>query len=91
MDTKTRPMVIGFCCSAFDLLHAGHVASLKEAKTQCDYLIAALHIDPSTDRKEKNKPVESTLERFIKLQGCRYVDEIIPYDNEEDLQLAGDN
>lgn len=75
----------GFTCSAFDLLHAGHIVMLEEAKTQCDYLIVGLHTNPQIDRPEKNKPIQSTLERFIQLKGCRFVDEIIPYDTEEDL------
>lgn len=78
-------MIKGFTCSAFDLLHAGHVAMLEEAKTQCDYLIVGLHTDPSIDRPEKNRPIQSTFERFIQLNGCKYVDEIIPYDTEQDL------
>jgi len=78
-------MKIGFTCSAFDLLHSGHVAMLEEAKTQCDYLIVGLHTNPQIDRPQKNKPVQSTLERFIQLKGSKFVDEIIPYDTEEDL------
>jgi glycerol-3-phosphate cytidylyltransferase len=78
-------MIKGFTCSAFDLLHAGHVSMLEEAKTQCDYLIAGLHTNPQTDRPEKNKPVQSVFERYIQLKGCKYVDEIIPYETEEDL------
>lgn len=76
---------IGFTASAFDLLHAGHVAMLLESKQNCDYLICGLHIDPSMERPEKNKPVQSVVERFLQLQGCRYVDEIIPYQTEADL------
>jgi len=76
---------IGFTCSAFDLFHAGHVAMLKEARTVCDYLIVGLQTDPSVDRPEKNKPVQSIVERYVQVQGCRYVDEIIPYESEEDL------
>lgn len=75
----------GFTCSAFDLLHAGHVAMLEEAKSKCDYLIVGLHTDPTIDRPEKNKPVQSVLERFWQLRGCKYVDDIIPYDTEKDL------
>lgn len=75
----------GFTCSCFDFLHAGHVVMLKEAKTQCDYLIVGLQTDPTIDRREKNKPIQTTLERFLQLEGCKYVDEIIPYDTEEDL------
>lgn len=78
-------MIKGFTCSAFDLLHAGHVAMLEEAQTQCDYLIVGLHTNPQIDRPQKNKPVQSTFERFLQLKACKFVDEIIPYDTEEDL------
>lgn len=77
---------VGFTCSVFDLLHSGHVAMLQEAKSQCDYLIVGLQVDPSGDRKDKNAPVQSLVERYIQLQGCRYVDEIIPYQNEKELE-----
>jgi glycerol-3-phosphate cytidylyltransferase len=70
----------GFTCGAFDLLHAGHVVMLKEAKQNCDHLIVGLQTDPSIDRKEKNKPIQSIYERAIK-----YVDEILPYDTEQSL------
>lgn len=79
-------MKIGFTCSAFDLLHAGHVQMLREAKDQCDYLICGLQIDPSIDRAEKNAPVQTIVERYTQLKGVRYVDEIIPYRTEEDLE-----
>lgn len=75
----------GFTASAFDLLHTGHVAMLEEARAQCDYLIVGLHTDPTIDRDFKNKPVQTTFERFMQLKGCKFVDEIIPYDTEEDL------
>lgn len=78
-------MKIGFTCSCFDLFHAGHVLMLKEAKQHCDYLIVGLQTDPTIDRAEKNKPVQSITERFIQLEACRYVDEIVPYATEEDL------
>jgi len=78
-------MRIGFTCSCFDLFHAGHLMMLKEAKTQCDHLIIGLQTDPTIDRPEKNKPVQSVLERFIQVQACRYVDEIIPYATEKEL------
>lgn len=77
---------IGFTCSTFDLCHAGHIAMLEEAKGQCDYLIVGLQIDPTIDRSTKNKPVESIVERYIRLRGCKYVDEIIPYSTERDLE-----
>lgn len=79
-------MKIGFTCSAFDLLHAGHILMLQEAKTQCDYLIVGLQIDPSIDRPEKNAPIQSITERYIQLKAVKYVDEIIPYATEDDLK-----
>lgn len=78
-------MIIGFTCSAFDLLHAGHVIMLKECKAQCDYLIVGLHTDPSIDRPQKHKPIETVEERMIRLKGCKYVDKIVTYDTEVDL------
>ena len=78
-------MSIGFTCGAFDLLHAGHVVMLKEAKENCDYLIVGLQTDPSIDRQQKNQPVQSIYERFIQLNAIQYVDEVIPYDTEESL------
>mgnify|MGYP001474018666 FL=1 len=79
-------MIIGLTASTFDLLHAGHVAMLREAKTQCDYLICALQVDPSIDRAEKNPPVQTLVERWTQLDGVKYVDEIIPYQSEKDLE-----
>ncbi len=79
-------MLVGFTCSTFDLFHAGHVLMLKEAKDQCDYLIAGLQTDPTIDRPDtKNKPVQSVFERFVQLSACTYVDEVIPYETEDDL------
>jgi len=78
-------MRVGITASAFDLLHAGHVAMLREAKEQCDYLIVCLQVDPSLERKEKNSPVQSVVERYIQLSAVKYVDEIIPYVSEKDL------
>lgn len=79
-------MKVGFTCGAFDLFHAGHVLMLAEAKEHCDWLIVGLHTNPSTDRPDtKTKPVQSMYERWVQLRGCRFVDEIIPYDTEEDL------
>lgn len=75
----------GITFGAFDLLHAGHVLMLKEAKTVCDYLIVGLQTDPTIDRPEKNKPIQTLEERKIQIEGCRYVDEIIVYDTEADL------
>ena len=77
--------VVGITAGAFDLFHAGHVLMLKDASNQCDHLIVALQTDPSVDRKEKNKPVQSMYERFVQVDACKYVDEIIPYETEDDL------
>jgi glycerol-3-phosphate cytidylyltransferase len=80
------PMKIGFNCSCFDLLHAGHVTMLKMEKELCDYLKVALQVDPTIDRNAtKNLPVQSLYERYIQLQACRYVDEILVYETEHDL------
>ena len=79
-------MIIGITAATFDLLHAGHVAMLREAKTQCDHLICALQVDPSIDRSEKNPPVQTLVERWTQLDGVKYVDEIIPYQSEKDLE-----
>ena len=79
-------MKIGFNCSSFDLLHAGHVTMLKMEKQLCDYLIVALQVDPTIDRPGiKNKPVQSAYERYVQLQACKYVDEILIYETEFDL------
>ncbi len=78
-------MIKGITFSAFDLLHAGHIAMLEEARAQCDYLIVGLHTDPTIDRPDKNKPVQTTYERYVQLKGCKFIDEIVPYDKEEDV------
>jgi len=78
-------MKTGITFSTFDLFHAGHVKMLEEAKTKCDYLIVGLQLDPSIDRPEKNKPTQSIIERYVQLKGCKFIDEIVPYVNEEDL------
>jgi len=83
--SRGRTLIRGFTCSAFDLLHAGHVEMLRECKQYCDYLIVGLQTDPSIDRPEKNKPVQSIYERYVQLRACRYVDEIIVYETEHDL------
>ena len=77
---------VGITFSAFDLLHAGHVMMLKDAKRQCDFLIVGLQVDPSIERPQKNKPIQSVVERYIQLEGCEYVDKIIPYVMESDLE-----
>ena len=78
-------MKIGFTCSTFDLLHAGHVSMLREAKSQCDYLICGLQVDPTIDRKEKNAPIQNIVERQVQLNAIKYVDEVIIYCTESDL------
>jgi len=79
-------MKTGFTCSAFDLLHAGHIDMLRQAREQCDYLIAGLQVDPTIDRPTKNKPSQTIIERYIQLRAVKYVDEIIPYVTEADLE-----
>lgn len=79
-------MKTGIVASCFDLLHAGHVMMLREAKTQCDYLIAALQTDPTLDRPEKNKPIQTIVERYVQLSAVNYVDEVICYATEKDLE-----
>jgi glycerol-3-phosphate cytidylyltransferase len=75
-------MIVGITFSAFDLLHAGHVKMLEEARSLCDYLIVGLQTDPTIDRPEKNRPVQTIVERYIQLSACKYVDEIVPYETE---------
>jgi len=78
--------IIGFTCSTFDLFHAGHVVMLEEAKRQCDYLIVGIQTDPTLDRNSKNKPVQSIVERQIQVKACKYVDEVIIYSTEKELE-----
>ncbi len=78
-------MKIGITFSTFDLFHAGHVKMLEEAKRQCDYLIVGLQTDPTIDRSNKNKPIQSLVERYIQVKACKYVDEIVPYSTEGEL------
>jgi glycerol-3-phosphate cytidylyltransferase len=82
---------VGIVASCFDLFHAGHVLMLMEAKDECDRLVVALQSDPTIDRPEKNKPVQALSERYIQLEACKFVDQIVPYDTEADLYnlLAG--
>ena len=76
---------IGFTCSAFDLLHAGHILMLKDAKNQCDYLIVGLHSNPQIERPNKNKPIQTLKERKIQLEAVKYIDEILVYETETEL------
>lgn len=83
---KREGKKIGITFSTFDMLHAGHIAMLSEAKNHCDYLIAGLQTDPTIDRPDtKNHPVQSVVERQIQLAACRYVDEVVVYQTEQDL------
>ena len=77
--------IVGFTASSFDLLHAGHITMLQEAKSVCDYLVVALIADPTISKAEKNKPVQSLLERYIQISAVKYVDEVIPINDEDDL------
>lgn len=80
-------MRVGFTCSTFDLLHAGHIVMLEDAKKQCDYLIVGLQTDPTIDRPDtKNKPIQSVVERYLQLKAVKYIDEIIVYSTEKDLE-----
>jgi glycerol-3-phosphate cytidylyltransferase len=79
-------MKVGITFSTFDLLHAGHVKMLEEARRQCDYLIVGLQLDPSLNRPEKNSPSQTIIERYIQLKGCKHIDEIVPYVSEQDLE-----
>lgn len=76
---------VGFTCSTFDLLHAGHILMLEEAKATCEHLIVGLQTDPSIDRPNKNKPVQSIVERYVQLKAVKFVDEIMIYTTEQDL------
>jgi glycerol-3-phosphate cytidylyltransferase len=85
-ELKEQGKKIGITFSTFDMLHAGHVAMLSDAKNHCDYLIAGLQTDPTIDRPDtKNKPIQSIVERQIQLAACRYVDEVVVYSTEQDL------
>ena len=85
-ELKQEGKKIGITFSTFDMLHAGHIAMLSEAKNHCDYLIAGLQTDPTIDRPDtKNKPIQSIVERQIQLAACRYVDEVVTYQTEQDL------
>jgi glycerol-3-phosphate cytidylyltransferase len=84
-DIQKRGGRIGFTCSSFDLLHAGHIAMLEEAKAQCEFLVVGLLDDPTADRDTKNKPVQTMFERWVQLQDSRSVDMIIPFSKESDI------
>jgi glycerol-3-phosphate cytidylyltransferase len=85
-ELKAQGKKIGITFSTFDMLHAGHIAMLSEARNHCDYLICGLQTDPTIDRPDtKNKPIQSIVERQIQLAACRYVDEVVVYQTEQDL------
>jgi len=85
-ELKQQGKKVGITFSTFDMLHAGHIAMLSEAKNHCDYLICGLQTDPTIDRPDsKNPPVQSIVERQIQLAACKYVDEVVVYATEQDL------
>jgi len=87
LDKPIDEVVVGFTASSFDLMHAGHIVMLQECKTLCDYLIVGLLTDPTLDRPEtKNKPIQSIFERYVQVASCQYVDEVIPFESEKDLE-----
>jgi glycerol-3-phosphate cytidylyltransferase len=77
---------VGIVASCFDLFHAGHILMLTEAKENCDRLVVALQSDPTIDRPEKNKPIQSVVERWVQVNACKWVDQIVPYTTEGDLE-----
>ena len=79
-------MRTGITFSTFDLLHAGHIQMLRECKQHCDYLIVGLQVDPSIDRADKNSPIQSLVERYTQLSGVKYIDEIVPYVYEQEVE-----
>jgi len=83
-QTKTKK-IVGITFGSFDLTHAGHYLMFREAKEHCDYLIVGLHLDPSVERKNKNKPIQTLREREIQLRACKYIDKIVLYKTEADL------
>ena len=85
LDKKVEDVKVGITFSTFDLLHAGHLVMLREAKSLCDYLIVGLLVDPSIERPNKNKPIESIFERYVRLSSCKFVDEVIPFQTENDI------
>ena len=84
-SNNPRDNIVGITFSTFDFFHAGHVKMLEEAKSICDYPIVGLQLDPSIDRQEKNKPIQSVIERYIQISSCKFVDEAVPYVTEKDL------
>jgi glycerol-3-phosphate cytidylyltransferase len=83
---RRKGLKIGFTASTFDLFHAGHIVMLADAKSHCDFLIVGLQTNPQNDRHEKNEPVQSIFERYVQVASCEFVDMIIPFDSEQDLE-----
>lgn len=79
-------MIYGFAAGVFDLLHVGHIAFLNDCRENCDYLMVGLQTNPQIDRPYKNKPIQTTFERWMQLLGCKYVDSVMVYDTERDLE-----
>ena len=86
MDDPRYTAITGITFGAFDLLHAGHVSFIKECRAASHFLIVGLHVDPSVERASKNKPAQSVYERYLQLEACKYVDKIIPYETEKDIE-----
>jgi glycerol-3-phosphate cytidylyltransferase len=84
IDLIIKPKV-GFICSCFDYLHAGHIDALEQASRQCEHLIVGLQSDPTIDRSEKERPTQGLFERYTQLKAVRYINEIVPYSTEKDL------
>ena len=87
MNKNKKEKIIGFTCGSFDITHAGHYLMFEENRKKCDYLIVGLQTDPSIDRKNKNKPIQSIKERRIQLKACKFIDKIIYYKTEKDLVI----
>lgn len=83
----SKNTTVGITFSAFDLFHAGHVKMLEEAKIECDYLIVGLQLNPNIDRPQKSKPIQNIIERYIQVNSCKYVDEVVPYVYEKDIEI----
>ena len=79
-------MIKGVIAGNFDVIHPGYIKMFKQCKKHCDYLICALQNDPTIDRKDKNKPIQSLVERYLQLDAVKYVDKIIPYNDEKELE-----
>ena len=80
-------MTKGFICGSWDLLHVGHLILLEKCKDKCDYLLVGLHVDPNVERRGKNKPIESIFERLMRLKSCKFVDGVIIYQTEAELEV----